>query len=48
MVREVVVVLDGLERGGLAVQAEVVYGDGFGEEVLDCWRSHYVLVCILE
>lgn len=35
MLGEVVVVLDGLEGGGLAVQAEVVDGNGGGEEGLD-------------
>ena len=36
MVRQVVVVLDRVEGGGFAVQAEVVDGHGVGEEGLDC------------
>ena len=32
MVGQVVVVLDGVERGWLAVQAEVVYRDALGED----------------
>lgn len=35
MVREVVVVFDWLEGGGLAEEAEVVDGDRFWEEGLD-------------
>lgn len=36
-VREVVEVLYGLEGQGLTVEAEVVDGDGAGEDGLDCW-----------
>ncbi len=38
VVRQVVVVLDRMEGGGFAVQAEVVDGHGVGEEGLDCWE----------
>lgn len=37
VVRQVVVVFDWLEGGGLAVEAEVVHWDRRGEEGLDCW-----------
>lgn len=34
---QVVVILDGLQGDGLAVEPEVVDGHGNGEESLDCW-----------
>ena len=37
VVREVVVVFDGLEGGRLAEEAQVVYWDWVWEESLDCW-----------
>lgn len=39
MVREVVVVFDGGEGGGFAVESEVVDGNGGGEEALDGWEN---------
>jgi hypothetical protein len=39
VVRQVVVVLDWVEGRGLAVEAEVVHGDGVREEGLDCWAG---------
>lgn len=46
MVGEVVVVFDWLEGCGLAEEAEVVGGDGGGEEGLDCWRWKLVSVSV--
>lgn len=37
MLGQVVVVLDGLEGDGFAVEAKVVDRDGVGEEGLDRW-----------
>lgn len=43
MVGEVVVVLDGLEGGGFAEEAEVVDGGWGGEESLERWWGWLVL-----